>query len=238
MKLGRLGMGCYVAEFHTGQALFLDGVLKRFPEGVVFDVGANVGDYSRLIHKKSPGVKIFAFEPNPPAFAKSKTLESDNVRVFNFGCGAKSAQMEIFDYDNDEGSGHATLHKEVISNLRSRPAVGKTVEIKTLDEVSGELGIEKINLLKIDTEGHEYEVLVGAKKLIESNGIDIIHFEFNIMNVVSRVFMKDFYDLLPNYQFYRILRDGLRAMGPYKPSTHENFMIQDIVAIRKGVKFR
>ena len=66
-----------------------------------------------------------------------------------------------------------------------------------------------IDLLKIDTEGNEFNVLKGAKKLFEFNKIKAIHFEFNQMNIVSKSSFKDFWDLLnENFIFYRILPRG------------------------------
>ena len=55
-----------------------------------------------------------------------------------------------------------------------------------------DLKLERLNLLKIDAEGNEYKILLGAKQALQANIIDVIQFEFNEMNVISRVFMKDF----------------------------------------------
>ena len=62
--------------------------------------------------------------------------------------------------------------------------------------------IDKIDLLKLDTEGSEYEVLLGGRKMLLNNKIKTIFFEFNEMNVFSRVFFRDFYKLLKNYKIY------------------------------------
>ena len=85
-------------------------------------------------------------------------------------------------------------------------------------------------LLKIDTEGHELEVLKGFEPYIRQNKVDLIHFEFNEMNVASRVFFKDFWEFLPNYDFYRMLQDGLIPIKNYNPVYCEIFAYQNIVA--------
>ena len=85
-------------------------------------------------------------------------------------------------------------------------------------------------MLKIDTEGHEFAVLRGASNLLKTGRIDVIHFEFNEMNVVSRVFFKDIWDFLPNYDFYRMLPDGLAQIKNYSPVFCEIFAYQNIVA--------
>jgi hypothetical protein len=75
-------------------------------------------------------------------------------------------------------------------------------------------------------------VLKGAQKLIESKSINIIAFEFNMMNIVKRVFLKDFINILPGYSFYRLLQDGLIPLS-YN-NLQEIFAYQNIIAIRTG----
>jgi len=78
---------------------------------------------------------------------------------------------------------------------------------------------------------------MGAIELIKNNKIDVIHFEFNEMNVYSRVFFRDFHELLVNYNFYRMLPDGLVFLGDYNPIYQEIFAYQNIVVIRKDLKY-
>jgi hypothetical protein len=92
--------------------------------------------------------------------------------------------------------------------------------------------------MKIDTEGSEYEILKGARTMLSKNSIKIIQFEFNEMNVYSRVFFKDFVDLLKNYKLYRLMSHGLFPIKSYSPKLHEIFAFQNIVAINKSAKLR
>ena len=103
----------------------------------------------------------------------------------------------------------------------------------TLDAYARENGVRRIALLKVDTEGNEYKVLLGARELLRSGAIAAIQFEFNEMNVASRVFVRDFLDLLPNYDMYRLLPRGLLRIDPYIPVYSEIFGFQNIVAIRR-----
>ena len=90
--------------------------------------------------------------------------------------------------------------------------------------------IDIIDFLKVDTEGHELAVLQGASSLIEDGRIGCIHFEFNEMNIVSRVFFLDFRELLHNYKLYRLLPNGLLPLGD-SPLETELFAYQNIVAL-------
>ena len=68
-----------------------------------------------------------------------------------------------------------------------------------------------------------------------------IQFEFNEMNIESRVFMKDFFNILPEYDFFRLLPDGYIPLGninTYRnPLTLELFAMQNIVAIQNSALF-
>jgi len=93
----------------------------------------------------------------------------------------------------------------------------------------------KFDLLKIDTEGNEYKILRGAQKALSEGRIKAIQFEFSGINVVSRAFFKDFYDLLsPKYILYRLLPNSFLPIKKYDEFLFlELFAYQNFIAIRK-----
>ena len=91
-------------------------------------------------------------------------------------------------------------------------------------------GVGRIDYLKIDTEGNELAVLEGAARLLAESRVGYIHFEFNEMNVVSRVFLRDFRKLLPSHRLYRLLPRGLLPLGERIVAT-EIFAFQNILAV-------
>ncbi len=111
----------------------------------------------------------------------------------------------------------------------------ETIRLKTLDGFCDERNIDRIALLKLDVEGHELKVLEGAHRLIQSNAIDFIQFEFGGTNVDSKTFLHDFTDLLcPQYRLYRILKDGLISIEPYR-ERNEIFLYSNYLAIAKNL---
>jgi hypothetical protein len=104
---------------------------------------------------------------------------------------------------------------------------------KQLSDFVKEHSIDYIDLLKIDTEGNEMKVLLGLKDFLAKGKVGAIHFEFNEMNVISRVFFKDYFDLLSNYNFYRLLPNGMLPIERYNPIDCEIFAYQNIVGIKK-----
>ncbi|MGC8765416.1 MAG: FkbM family methyltransferase [Brevinematia bacterium] len=131
------------------------------------------------------------------------------------------------------GSSLASIYSEVIETIHRSKAIEHTIDIITLDDVVKKNNIDKIDLLKIDTEGNELECLKGFENFIRQGKVNVIHFEFNEMNVISRVFFKDFWDFLPNYNFYRMLPSGLLRIKEYEPTYCEIFAYQNIVCILK-----
>ena len=112
--------------------------------------------------------------------------------------------------------------------------ISHLVEIITLDKLLSDKNIIEIDLLKIDTEGNEYNVLLGVKSFLKKRKIKAIHLEFNEMNIISKSTFKDFWDLLLDYKFYRILPGGeLLPIKNYIPLMTEIYAFQNIVAILK-----
>jgi FkbM family methyltransferase len=236
-----MGILNYQNHKASGECSFIAGLEKRNIESdlVVFDIGANQGDYSLAIKNEYPTAQIYAFEPHPTTFNKLKVAsEMYGFQAYNCGLGDKVEQLILYDHQSDEvlGTQHASIYKEVIEGVHKSRIQQFDVNITTLDCFIRDNNINKIDLLKIDTEGNELNVLKGAMVALNNNIIDVIHFEFNSMNVISRVFMKDFFVLLHNYKFYRMLSDGLIPLE-YDYLICEIFAFQNIVAIRTSSSF-
>jgi len=235
LSLRGLGILNYESDKISGEEHFIDVQLKKLVDGVVFDVGANIGRYSEMILKNNKNIRVFAFEPHPKTYSKlvNNTLETGIVTL-NSGVGAQKGFLTLYDYADEDGSSHASVYKDVIEKIHKGQAIAHTVSIISLDDFVIQNSIEKVNLLKIDTEGHELEVLKGFQQFIGNNNVDLIHFEFNEMNIISKVSFKDFWDLLPNYDFFRMLPDGLVPIKNYSPLFCEIYAYQNIVAKLKA----
>ncbi|SMH41396.1 FkbM family methyltransferase [Azospirillum agricola] len=232
-SLNGVGILNYRNMQESGEEHFIRANMTKLQSPVIFDVGANSGIYSKTLLEFCPSASIFAFEPHPINFKNLTDNGDPRIRAFNIGAGAVDEVAEFYDYQNEDGSEHASLYKGVIEDIHQRPSVCHRVPIRRLDGVAAELGVSRIHFLKIDTEGHELEVLRGAEGLIRSNAVDIIQFEFNETNVVSRVFFKDFWDFLPNYKFHRLLPKGALHISQYSATFCEVFAYQNYVCVRK-----
>jgi FkbM family methyltransferase len=219
----------------SGERHFIRGILHEKQCPIIFDIGAHEGDYSLEILKTCPSAQVYAFEVNPLTSGRLRKALEGKAMVFDFGLGEREEEALIYDYVGLEGSQHASLHREVFDEIHKAAVATTPVRLRRLDDVLTDLGIAHIDLLKVDVEGHELAVLKGAATALSRGMIDIIQFEFNEMNVITRVFFRDFLKLLPGYKFYRLLPDQLLALQPYIPVESELFAFQNIVCFRSTV---
>ena len=238
LSIRGLGILNYRNSSESGETRFLQKLLRCYPnsgqttETVILDVGANIGDYSRAILGIAPTARIYCFEPHPGNVRRLESALGGRVTVVPMAVGSRQGTAELYDYAEGTGSSHASLHKGVFEKLRQQPHQSLCVNMITIDDFVEQNNITAISLLKVDVEGHELEVFRGASKAIREGKVDTVHFEFNEMNVITRVFLTDFFALLPDFAFYRLLPDG---WIPITDRPMENvFAFQNIVAVRPG----
>ena len=112
--------------------------------------------------------------------------------------------------------------------------VGRALEVDTItiEAICDQHKINKINLLKIDTEGHDLAVLQGARRLVKDKVIDIIEFEFVPACIATKVNMVDFCELLNGYRICRLGLNGqLIDISPYDYRFREIYAMQHLIAI-------
>lgn len=230
-----MGGGDNPSDSGEGFALeYVRACLANRRDVILFDVGANIGDYATLLreifHDKA---KIFAFEPSFRTFQKlSSNIGSEiNVKLYNFGFGDKNSRVNL--YSNADESGLASVYQRKLKHFNIDMSRREQVELKTIDSFCENEHINHINLLKLDVEGHEKMALDGAMRMIKNGNIDFIQFEFGGCNIDSRTFFQDFYYLLSDkYQIYRIVKDGLWPIKEYK-SIYEVFTTTNYLAEKK-----
>lgn len=227
-------------DYLSGEGYVLREVLPKYFQSLarptIFDVGANIGDYSEHLLGLFPSAEIYAFEPNPATYLRLKSRFSGaNINCLQLCLGDEIGVQRIYSYQHEEDSQHATLYRNVLTDLHhAKGVIEFECEVATLDSFCESHHVNEIHFLKIDVEGHELKVLMGAQSLLRENKISIIQFEFNEMNIMSRSFLKDFYEVLPQYNFYRLGTGKLIPLGKYA-SLNEIFKFQNILAIHQSL---
>jgi FkbM family methyltransferase len=232
-------------DHESGENWFISRVLPRILSGieepVILDIGANIGEYSIAIASAFPACRCYALEPNPITFERLTLNTKTKLNVFplNYGAGSQKQHVTLFVYKSDSSTSHASLYMDVFTQCHMQNELDIeqiSCAIEKIDSLieSHIIPDDVIHFIKIDTEGHELQGLIGAFDAIRMRGVRAVQFEFNEMNVVSRVFLKDFYDLLGNeWAFFRLDTKRLISLGSRYDSANEIFKFQNIVAIRK-----
>ena len=137
---------------------------------VVLDIGANIGFYSLFFSKViSEKGKVISFEPVKKMY--NQFLDSidknntKNIILYNLGCGEKNEILNIIKDTNHYGGSSIIAHniKERIEDKKQ--FVKEEIEIIKLDDFL--ISEQKIDFIKIDVEGYEYEVLKGMTEILK-----------------------------------------------------------------------
>lgn len=238
LALRGLGIFNYQSMLLSGEKNLIDGLIrsryKKKTGYVVFDVGGNIGKYAKMIAVSLPASRVFVFEPGSRTFKRlqANVAGLTNVSCLNVALSSRSGTALLHDYSTAEGSTHASLNAGIFTSVHGSATKAEEVLVRDLDGLVGELGVNYIDLLKIDVEGYELEVLKGAARLLQERSIEVIQFEFTQLNSTVGVFFRDFFDLLAhNYALYRLLPSGLLPIVEYNPVMHEIFGYQNYIAI-------
>jgi FkbM family methyltransferase len=201
-----------------------------FSPAIIFDVGANVGNWSMMVQQRYPATQIHAFEIAPPVYAELKDrFDGTGVVINDFGLSDRTETIKIKYHPGRNES--SSIHV----GATHLPWAYELIDAKVLtgSEYCIQKGISRIEFLKIDTEGHDINVLHGFSEFIENEYISMIQFEYNEMSIFSRTFLKDFYELLgPRYVIGRILPMGV-AFKDYS-TLDENFLHANFLAVARS----
>lgn len=226
-------------EDRTGERYLIYKFLKKTfvnnASPVFFDVGANIGKYALMLRDAFPEAKVYAFEPNINAFKILQDNLGSKVECLNIGLGADQKTGKLFTYSGAPSSSHTSAFRDMFTLFHKTDDL-TTVDFQmtTVDSFCKEKGVAAIDLLKIDTEGCELQVLRGAHEMLTGGRIKVVQFEFGECNVFSRVFLRDFYEVLDGFNIFRLDSDRLIPLQVYEP-TNEIFRFQNIIAINKSV---
>jgi FkbM family methyltransferase len=200
--------------------------------GRMVDVGANIGSLTIAGALQSgPEGRVFAFEPGLEARTclianVERHGVDDRVTDSSQAVGSESAQKVLYTYANSLLSGFA---KALDRYRTGEPIRQELVEVVALDDVIS----ERVDLLKIDVEGFEHEVLVGAQRVIEQSSDLAVIFEVNFP--VLRNLGRAASDLLGHFprsdwQLYGIDEEEVDA--PLVTLDEEGFHVESLTSSR------
>lgn len=210
-------------------------------DAVLFDVGAHHGDWSATILREYRGrVKaVHAFEPAPEncermisSLIRAEPETFAPLRIWEVAVSSTTGRATLF--GDRPGSGLASLVHRDLDFLNMHHDTARGVETITLDQHAAQHGIDRVDFMKMDIEGHELAALEGARELLVSGALRALSFEFGGCNIDSRTFLRDFWNLLVplGFSLYRIA-PGARLLPLRRYTEHvERFATSNYVAAR------
>lgn len=161
------------ASFYTSGSFDPEvDVIPLLAQSAVFrraiDVGANRGDFTQAL--RGCGFEVDAFEPLPRLAEELKLRFSgdDGIRIHSVAAGAREGEANLHLVEVAD----KTVDSSLFSSLSMHAGFegfdftgGVAVSVRRIDEVMASLGASSVDLLKVDTEGHDLDVLAGSSGL-------------------------------------------------------------------------
>ena len=186
--LSRLGIRLLrePADIAMGYDLWRDlGVLLPASSApLCLDVGANHGEMTEAMLRLSPTACVHAFEPSTQcqAILRTRFAGQSRVTLVASGLGNKEGVREFHHYANDHLGSFLPLQAGAANPFQGEPEVSREqVPLTTLDRYAAQLGLDRIALLKIDTQGYDLRVLQGATTLLQAGAVEHVLIELNFL---------------------------------------------------------
>lgn len=225
----------YNFDMRTNGERWLVHRLCTLPLRTVFDVGANVGDWSKLWLEKR-GISLHAFEPIVTTAAQFHVKLSGDSHLILNAVGLSDTTGDVsFSYQDGEClTPSMTLSNETQKEIYGAEYSTLTARVIRGDAYCHKRAIEHIDVMKIDVEGAEHTVLQGFGSYLTNGSIGLIQFECGIQAVATKWLLADFHKLLERCG-YRVGRLMPRRVDfqPYSP-WHEDFRGPNYVAVHCG----
>lgn len=160
--------------------------LQHIPEALlectesIVDVGANVGDWSCAAHAVFPSATLRAFEPHPEVFStlESRLADSRSARAHQLAISDSAGELDLHAYELSELSSLERLDGAAASvhRISAEPRRTYRVRTSTLDCEIPEG--ERIDILKLDVQGHEAAVIAGGLRTLRSTRVLMMEVTF------------------------------------------------------------
>ncbi len=219
--------------YQNGEALVAQTIAA--PDCTFFDVGANVGLWTRMFLALEPEASGVLIEPSPTTVRELQRRHGrhPNLKIREAAAGQGPGRVIFFEnVENQE-------HSSIVVTPSSGCTMRYQIEMTTVDIEFALLSWECIDFLKIDTEGYDFEVLKGAESTIATQRARFIQFEYNSMWVNAGATLAASLSFLHShgYSTFLIRSEGLfeldyRRYGEY--FGYSNFLAvrtKDLVAV-------
>jgi FkbM family methyltransferase len=127
----------------------------------VLDIGANAGISALYLARLFPRATVHAFEPEAGncEILRANAAAEPRIKVHAVALGAEDGTLKLFDSDDPANFGGFSAHGQGVNAARSQE-----VPLRHAGRMLASLGITAVDVIKIDTEGSEWEILTALDR--------------------------------------------------------------------------
>ena len=202
---------------------------------ILFDIGANIGSWSKMATKINDNVIIYSFEPIKSTYRnlQNNCKKNNNIKTINMALSSENGLFDIYSYGENEGTN--SLYKDNIKN----PYTIEKIETNTIDSFCNENNIDKIDFIKCDTEGNDFKVIFGAKNMFKEGKIGVLQFEYNWRWILSNSNIKQVFDIFQktNYVLGKITVKEVQIIKEWNQELDKFFEANYIIIHKDFIKY-
>lgn len=218
----------------NGEYWLLDTAIAGASAGplTLMDVGAHHGEWTsearECLARHHRAGTTHSFEPTPSTFEHlTRRFSGDaSIRIVPRALSEHPGQLTFHVVADMNGT------NSLVPGLASHPI---QVDVTTVDQFLADQGIERVTLLKTDTEGNDLAVLRGGARSLAEGRIDAWQFEYNHRWIHARAFLRDVFELIAGkpYVIGKVFQNGIELYDAWHPEL-ERYFETNFVLIRKG----
>ena len=172
-------------------------ILRDLDPLLVFDVGANVGDWTAHARGLFASAVIHCFElvPDTADRLAHRFEEDEQVVVHRIGLSDRPGTVAVHHYPARPDLSTMVAYPQPFDH------VALDVAVDVGDAYLAAVGSDRLDLLKVDVEGAEHRVLQGFSSAFESGHITVVQFEYGRANIAERALLRDLYAWFDGFGF-------------------------------------
>jgi len=229
-----------VADPYVSEKNILKHFLKTYhkEEKILFDVGANIGSWSKLALEYDQNISIFAFEAIKKTYINLKqnfSQNSENIKIINKAVSNEIGKFNIYNFGENEGTNSFFLNEVLYKDSEQNIPKIEKISTTTIDIFCKENNINTIDYLKCDTEGNDFNVILGCEEMFKNHSIVALQFEYNWRWINSSSYLKNVFDLFENtdYLIGKITSKKVKLIEQWNPEL-EKFYESNYLIVNKN----
>ena len=163
------------------------------PIYTALDIGANIGEVSKNLLQYFPNSSVHAFEPIQENFSHLDKIDSPRLTKNNLAVGNYDGEVKIY------LNSHSGLHSPLVVEDQDKFQIVKQCK---LDTYCQNQGLERLGIVKIDTEGGDLLVLEGLQKYLENKTVDFLILETTFYDSHRHISIDQYIEFLKPYEYY------------------------------------